>query len=69
MTNQRFSGVRILKMAKRNKKNLAESIRLRFAPFGGVELELPKRDPGAPVRPKKGRLQSQDLSRSDGRTP
>jgi antitoxin FitA len=27
------------------KKNLAESIRQRFAAFGGVELELPKRDP------------------------
>jgi antitoxin FitA len=25
--------------------NLAESIRERFAPFGGVELETPKRDP------------------------
>src|ERR1035441_3531656 len=31
-------------MAKRKKKNLAESIRQRLAPFGGVELELPKRD-------------------------
>lgn len=26
------------------KSNLAESIRERFAPFGGVELETPKRD-------------------------
>jgi antitoxin FitA len=24
--------------------NLAESIRKRFAPFGGVELEIPRRD-------------------------
>jgi hypothetical protein len=31
-------------MARRNHNNLAESIRLRFAPFGGMELELPKRD-------------------------
>jgi hypothetical protein len=35
-------------MAKKKKKNLAESIRQRFAALGGVELELPKRDP---VRP------------------
>ena len=30
--------------------DLASSIRARFAPFGGVELELPDRDPirGAP---------------------
>lgn len=27
------------------KSNLAESIRQRFSSFGGVELELPKRDP------------------------
>ena len=27
-----------------SKKNLAESIRQRFSAFGGVELELPKRD-------------------------
>jgi plasmid stability protein len=27
------------------KRNLAESIRQRFSAFGGVELELPKRDP------------------------
>jgi hypothetical protein len=26
------------------KENLAEAIRRRFAEFGGVELELPKRD-------------------------
>jgi len=32
-------------MAKAKKKNLAESIRQRFAALGGVELELPKRDP------------------------
>jgi|NGEPerStandDraft_6_1074524.scaffolds.fasta_scaffold134613_3 hypothetical protein len=38
-------------MAKAKKKTLAESIRQRFAPFGGVELELPKRDP---MRPPAG---------------
>jgi plasmid stability protein len=27
------------------KTNLAESIRRRFASFGGVDLDLPKRDP------------------------
>jgi antitoxin FitA len=27
------------------KGNLAERIRQRFAPFGGVELKLPRRDP------------------------
>jgi antitoxin FitA len=27
------------------KGNLAEKIRQRFAPFGGVELKLPRRDP------------------------
>ena len=27
------------------KRNLAEAIRQRFAVFGGVELELPPRDP------------------------
>jgi hypothetical protein len=32
-------------MAKAKKKNLAELIRQRFAAFGGVDLELPKRDP------------------------
>ncbi len=26
------------------RSNLAESIRKRFAPFGGVELEIPRRD-------------------------
>jgi plasmid stability protein len=26
-------------------KNLAQAIRERFVPFGGVELDLPKRDP------------------------
>ena len=26
-------------------ENLAEAIRARFAPLGGVELELPPRDP------------------------
>lgn len=26
-------------------ENLAEAIRKLFAPFGGVELELPRRDP------------------------
>lgn len=26
-------------------ENLAEAIRKRFAPFGGVELELPEREP------------------------
>jgi plasmid stability protein len=28
----------------RKTRNLAEAIRQRFSPFGGVELELPKRD-------------------------
>jgi hypothetical protein len=28
--------------------NLAEAIRRRFAPFGGVELELPPREPAGP---------------------
>jgi hypothetical protein len=33
-------------MAKnKKKKNLAESIRQRWAAFGVLELELPKRDP------------------------
>lgn len=27
------------------RENLAESIRRRFAPLGGVDLELPTRDP------------------------
>ena len=26
-------------------KNLGETIRRRFAPFGGVELEMPRREP------------------------
>lgn len=28
--------------------NLAEAIRRRFAPFGGVELEIPAREPAGP---------------------
>ncbi len=28
--------------------SLADAIRARFAPFGGVELELPKREPMPP---------------------
>ncbi len=28
--------------------SLAEKIRRRFAPFGGVELELPPREPAGP---------------------
>lgn len=31
--------------ARPGTRNLAESIRRRFSAFGGVELELPKRDP------------------------
>lgn len=31
--------------AKQRPENLAEAIRKRFAPLGGVELELPKREP------------------------
>lgn len=30
---------------KTGEKNLAEAIRARFAPLGGVELELPPREP------------------------
>ena len=30
---------------KTDGKNLAEAIRARFAPLGGVELELPPREP------------------------
>jgi plasmid stability protein len=30
--------------------NLAEAIRRIFAPFGGVELEVPPRGPGRPLR-------------------
>ena len=40
---------RILREAVRRKpdvQNLARSIRARFAPLGGVELELPPRGPG-----------------------
>jgi antitoxin FitA len=29
----------------KRKENLAESIRRRFAPLGGVELVLPRREP------------------------
>jgi plasmid stability protein len=40
----------ILRLALNDKQpveeNLAESIRKRFAPFGGVELEIPPRGPG-----------------------
>ena len=32
-----------LTIVKPAKDNLADSIRRRFAPFGGVELEIPKR--------------------------
>jgi hypothetical protein len=42
-------------LAKRAKRkddseqvSLAEAIRRRFAPFGGVELELPPREPAPP---------------------
>lgn len=31
--------------ARPNERNLYERIRARFAPFGGVELELPSREP------------------------
>jgi plasmid stability protein len=31
------------------KRNLAETIRRRFAAFGGLELELPRRDPMRPA--------------------
>jgi antitoxin FitA len=33
-----------LTAARPTKRNLAESIRQRFTAFGGVELELPRRD-------------------------
>ena len=33
-----------LVMSSRPEENLAEAIRRRFAPLGGVELELPRRD-------------------------
>jgi plasmid stability protein len=34
-----------LTAARPETRNLAESIRRRFSAFGGIELELPKRDP------------------------
>jgi plasmid stability protein len=34
-----------LTAARPKTRNLAESIRQRFSTFGGIELELPKRDP------------------------
>jgi plasmid stability protein len=37
--------VRSLEDEPENEVNLAEAIRRRFAPFGGVELELPPREP------------------------
>jgi plasmid stability protein len=33
-----------LTTSSRTNGNLAETIRRRFAPFGGIELSLPKRD-------------------------
>jgi len=33
-----------LTCVRAERSNLAESIRQRFAPFGGVALEIPKRD-------------------------
>jgi hypothetical protein len=35
--------------ATAKKGNLAETIRRRFAPFGGVELEIPRRDAARPA--------------------
>ncbi len=32
--------------------DLAEAIRRRFAPYGGVELEIPPREPAGPPRVK-----------------
>jgi len=32
-------------MARKKQENFAEAIRRRFARYGGVELELPERDP------------------------
>jgi plasmid stability protein len=32
--------------------SLAEAIRRRFAPYGGVELEIPPREPAGPPRVK-----------------
>ena len=34
--------------AEREEENLAEAIRRLFAPFGGVELDIPPREPGGP---------------------
>jgi plasmid stability protein len=34
-----------LTTARPKPRNMAESIRQRFSAFGGIELELPKRDP------------------------
>lgn len=34
-----------LKEREEQPKDLAEAIRRRFAPFGGVELEIPPREP------------------------
>ena len=36
--------------------DIASSIRAKFAPFGGVELELPPRDPHAPHAPHRDRF-------------
>jgi plasmid stability protein len=37
-----------LVVSLRTEENLAAAIRRRFAPLGGVELELPKREPVGP---------------------
>jgi plasmid stability protein len=37
-----------LSKPERQPKNLVESIRRRFAPFGGVELQIPQ--PRGPIR-------------------
>jgi hypothetical protein len=37
------------KLTTAGNENLAEAIRRRFASFGGVELDLPKRDPIRPA--------------------
>ncbi len=37
-----------LVVSPRPEENLAAAIRRRFAPLGGVELELPKREPVGP---------------------
>ena len=34
-----------LSASSNQQENLADAIRRRFAPLGGVELELPRRDP------------------------